>query len=66
MELLCALFEKYPDMNKEYIFSGNGDPVLDVNLVSLPSDALKQMEEMKIRLREKDAQIKVLKSLIKK
>ena len=66
VELLCALFEKYPDMNKEYIFSGNGDPVLDANLVSLPSDALKQMEEMKIRLREKDAQIKVLKSLIKK
>jgi hypothetical protein len=53
-------------MNKEYIFSGKGNPIMDADADLLPSDALQQVEEMKIRLREKDAQIKVLKSLIKK
>lgn len=66
VELLCALFEQYPDMNKDYIFSGKGNPFIDAEADLLPSDALQQVEEMKIRLREKDAQIKVLKSLIKK
>ena len=63
VDLLCALFEHYPDMSKEYIFSGKGDPC--VPEIDPVSDAAKQIEELKIRLREKDAQIKVLKSLIK-
>ena len=65
VELLCAMFEAYPDMSKDYIFSGEGTPVISIEEQPLPPDASKQIEELKIRMREKDAQIKVLKSLIK-
>ena len=65
VELLCALFAAYPDMSKEYIFSGTGEPVMGEEVTVLPTDAAKQIAELKIRLREKDAQIKVLKTLIK-
>lgn len=63
LDLLCALFEIYPEINKEYIFTGKGN-------VTGPSDSIeeslqKEIKEMQMKLREKDAQIKVLKSLIK-
>ncbi len=62
VELLSALFEHYPDLSKDYVFSGTGKPVLDANEMKTVNE---QMDELKIQLREKDAQIKVLKSLIK-
>ena len=65
VELLCALFASYPDMSKEYIFSGTGEPCVEAEDAPMPSDPAKQIAELKIRLREKDAQIKVLKTLIK-
>ena len=63
VELLCALFELYPEINKNYIFTGKGD-------IFAPDDTIaeslqKEVDELRVRLREKDAQIKVLKSLIK-
>ncbi len=65
VELLCALFDAYPDMNKDYIFKGEGEPIINEEK-SIPSeDQEQQIKELKIQLREKDAQIRVLKSLIK-
>lgn len=63
VELLCAIFEMYPEINKDYIFTGKGD-ILAPN-DSVAESLQKELKEMQIKLREKDAQIKVLKSLIK-
>ena len=63
LDLLCALFEIYPEINKEYIFTGNGNVTGPID--SIDESLQKEIKEMQMKLREKDAQIKVLKSLIK-
>lgn len=70
-ELLAEIVNAYPDINKDFIFTGEGDPVVKKKAITAnesqtpSSQKMKdEIEELKIQLREKDAQISVLKSLI--
>ena len=63
LNLLCALYELYPEINLDYIFTGNGNIYAEKDKTD--NALLKEVQELRIKIREKDAQIQVLKSLIK-
>jgi len=60
LNLLVGICQLYPELNTQYVLLGNGSME-----ELLEGSAQKQIEELKIKLREKDAQIKVLTKLAK-
>jgi len=74
LEALGSIFDIFPDLNKEWVFSGEGpmeyqigeskNPpmVTAVTKIKKLEDRIKELEQT---VREKEAQVEVLKSLIK-
>lgn len=74
LDVLGQIFTVFPDLNKDWVFTGVGvmefTPHVEANLPLSHAQARiaeleKQVGELGIALREKDAQIEILKSLIK-
>lgn len=72
VDVLNKIFDTFPLLNKNWIFTGEGEMELSINGIDADSPYLvkiKELEEkvakMEKQLIEKDAQIEVLKSLIK-
>lgn len=72
LDVLSQIFDKFPMLNKEWVFSGEGLMTLDPSEDETTDNAYlakirvlqRENKELIIRIREKDAQIEVLKSLI--
>ena len=63
VELIVTIFDAYPELSKDYVFTGKGS-IYGSNERSTDAQA-NEIAALKKVIREKEATIKVLKSLIK-
>ena len=72
LEVLTKIFDAFPILNKDWVFTGQGKMTLvpdegaeaDTAYLAKMRSLQNEIQELRIKLREKDAQIDVLKSLI--